>query len=238
MADFVGLALISRDLAGRLNSLSGLRRQRRKWEFFFRRKKKMSILFLRLCEIYLHRETVLRRFWQEPSRGHNLFWERTASQWMDQNLWIENFRMSRNSFFAICGELKEALRKKDTRFRKAISVEKRVAVCLWHCATGEDMRSLGWRFDIGKSTACQIVNDVCKAIVDVLLPRVIKWPTGEALKSVLNGFTEEWKFPQCAGAIDGTHIPITAPPDYSSNYFNRKCFYSIIMQAVVDHAYR
>ena len=131
-----------------------------------------------------------------------MFWERTASQWVDENLWIENFRMSRNCFLAICGELNEALHKKDTRFRKAIAVEKRVAVCLWHCATGEDMRSLGWRFDIGKSTACT---------VNVLLPTVIKWPTGEALKSVLNGFAEEWKFPQCAGVIDGTHIKIAAP---------------------------
>ena len=67
---------------------------------------------------------------------------------------------------------------------------------------------------------------------------VIQWPTGEALKSVLNGFAEEWKFPQCAGVIDGTHIKIAAPSDYPLNYYNRKCFHSIIMQAVVDHAYR
>ena len=100
------------------------------------------------------------------------------------------------------------------------------------------MRSLGWRFDIGKSTACQIVNDVCKAIVDVLLPKVIKWQTGEVLKSVLNRFSEEWKFPRCARAIDGTHIKIASPSDYPSNYYSRKCFHSIIMQAVVDHTYR
>ncbi|CAB4037251.1 Hypothetical predicted protein [Paramuricea clavata] len=229
----VGLAIIARDLAKRL------KRRQRKWgKYFFRRKKKMAILFLRLSEIYLRRETVLRRFWQEPSRGKSLFWERTASQWVDDNLWVENFRMSKNSFLAICRELSEVLHKKDTRFRKAITLEKRVAVCLWHLATGEDMRSLGWRFDIGKSTACQIVNDVCEAIAVVLLQNVIKWPTGEALKSVLKGFKEEWQFPQCAGAIDGTHVPIAAPSEYPSNYYNRKCFYSIIMQAVVDHAYR
>ena len=100
------------------------------------------------------------------------------------------------------------------------------------------MRSLGWRLDIDKSTACQIVNDVCEAIAVVLLQNVIKWPTGEALQSVLKGFKEEWQFPQCAGAIDGTHIPITALSGYQSNYYNRKCFYSINMQAVVNHAYR
>ena len=81
----------------------------------------------------------------------------------------------------------------------------------------EDMRSLGWRFDIDKSRACQIVSDVCKAIVNMYLPNVIEWPTGEALKVVLNGFAKQWKFPQWAGAIDGTHIQVTAASDYPSN---------------------
>ena len=102
------------------------------------------------------------------------------------------------------------------------------------------MRSLGWLFDIGKSTACQIVNDVCKAIVDVLLPKVIKWPTGEALKSVLNGFAEEWKFPQCAGAIDGTHknccsirlpVKLLQQEVFSLNY-NASCSGSCIQVSI------
>ena len=36
------------------------------------------------------------------------------------------------------------------------------------------------------------------------------------------------------GAIDGTHIPIIKPDNNPSDCFNRKGFYSIIMQAVVD----
>ena len=45
-----------------------------------------------------------------------------------------------------------------------------------------------------KSTACDIVNKVCEAVVDALLPSVIKWPEGEALKSVINGFATQWHF--------------------------------------------
>jgi hypothetical protein len=49
------------------------------------------------------------------------------------------------------------------------------------------------------------------------------------------GFQGRWGFPQTAGAIDGTHIPILRPQgDSGSDYFNRKGFYSIVMQAVVD----
>ena len=114
---------------------------------------------------------------------------------------------------------------------------KRVATCLWHLATGEDFRSVAWRFGVGKSTACEILND-CEAIVDILHPTVIKWPSGEALLTVRDGFLQIWGFPQCGGVIDRTHIPIVAPPQSPRDYYNRKGSYSIVLQAVVDHQYR
>ena len=39
---------------------------------------------------------------------------------------------------------------------------------------------------------------------------------------------------QVIGAIDGTHIPIIAPRDRPSDYFNRKQRYSLNVQAVSD----
>ena len=41
----------------------------------------------------------------------------------------------------------------------------------------------------------------------------------------------------CAGAIDGTHIPILAPTDNHVEYVNRKGFHSVLMQAVTDCNY-
>ena len=38
-----------------------------------------------------------------------------------------------------------------------------------------------------------------------------------------------------AGANDGTHIPIIAPQESTADYYNRNGYYSVVMQAVVDH---
>ena len=50
----------------------------------------------------------------------------------------------------------------------------------------------------------------------------------------MEGFETYCGFPQASGAIDGSHIPILHPDDSASDYYNRKGYYSIIMQAMVD----
>ena len=41
----------------------------------------------------------------------------------------------------------------------------------------------------------------------------------------------------CAGAIDGSHIPITTPLENHAAYVNSKSFHSLVMQALVDDRY-
>ena len=59
-------------------------------------------------------------------------------------------------------------------------------------------------------------------------------PQGRKLKEIIEGFETYWGFPQAAGAIDGSHIPILRPDESASDYYNRKGYYSVIMQAMVD----
>ena len=39
------------------------------------------------------------------------------------------------------------------------------------------------------------------------------------------------------GAIDGSHIPVRPPAMNHTDYYNRKGFYSVILQGVVDANY-
>uniref|UniRef100_K7F1H8 DDE Tnp4 domain-containing protein n=1 Tax=Pelodiscus sinensis TaxID=13735 RepID=K7F1H8_PELSI len=42
-------------------------------------------------------------------------------------------------------------------------------------------------------------------------------------------------FPNCRGAIDGSHIPIQAPEHLAAQYINCKGCFPMVLQAMVDH---
>ena len=163
----------------------------------------------------------------------------TAS-WNDLE-WKRHFRVNRTTFQHLCTELSGKLQHastSSTSMRTAVSVEKRVAIALWQVGTNVEYRTISHLFGVGISTACVIVREVCRAIVDVLLKRYIRIPTGPQARDIVREFEQQWGFPQCFGAIDGSHIPIIAPKNSHMDYYNCKGFYSIVLQALVDHQYR
>ena len=66
----------------------------------------------------------------------------------------------------------------------------------------------------------------------------IEIPTETQLDKVVKDFQNKWGFPQCGGAIGKSHIPVKAPAKYYIDYYNRKGWYLIILQAVVDSSYK
>lgn len=58
------------------------------------------------------------------------------------------------------------------------------------------------------------------------------------MQSIINDFRRKWRFPNCCGSIDGKHIRINSPAHSGSLYRNYKCFFSVVLQAVVDANYR
>ena len=117
--------------------------------------------------------------------------------------WLENFRMSQQTFNYLCERLRPAIEKQYTKLHQPISVEKRVAITVWYLATPMEYRSIGHLFGVARCTACVVVHETCAAIIDVLLKSYINFPRGNVVDETVEGFQKTWGVPQCCGAIDG-----------------------------------
>ncbi|XP_077319420.1 uncharacterized protein LOC143941255 [Lithobates pipiens] len=142
--------------------------------------------------------------------------------------------MSEETFSYLCANLHPAMEKQNTTFRACLPVRKRVAIALWKLATNSEYRSIGHLFGVSKSSVCRCVQDFCKAVCTLLAPEIFHFPEREKFKDMADYFENRWGLPQCVCAIDGSHIPIIAPQEYHTDYFNRKGWHSIILQGVVD----
>ena len=74
--------------------------------------------------------------------------------------------------------------------RKAVRVEQRVAVTLWRLATNVEYRTIAHLFGVTKSTAWQIVNEVCGAVVRKFFRRYVCVPSGGGLSEIIQGFAQ------------------------------------------------
>ena len=76
----------------------------------------------------------------------------------------------------------------------------------------------------------EFVREICR-----LQDEFIKFPvTAEEISQKIRGFNRKSKIPNVVAAIDGSHIPIVAPKVNHEEYFNRKHFYSVLVQGIVD----
>ena len=67
-----------------------------------------------------------------------------------------------------------------------------------------------------------------------MAPQYIKFPETD-VDIVATMTTFEMKpLPNCVGAIDGSHIEIVRPNECATDYYNRKGYYSILLQGICD----
>lgn len=95
-------------------------------------------------------------------------------------------------------------------------------------------RSVGCRFDLGKSTLSAIFMRIVTALNEIA-PQIISWPNNEQRQRIAQSFQISAGIEGVVGAIDGTYIPIKAPSINPDVYINRKCFHAITLQAICDN---
>ena len=145
-----------------------------------RRKRSRMILMMALSLLYSTSRVVDPDVRKMPQ--YHTWWEEYALPHFTDREWLRNFRMKRASFELLCRELQPALPNLvGTNGCKPIPLEKRVAIAIWRLATPCEFRTIGYLFGVGRSTACKIVHEVCAAIITVIYPQYVKWPTGRSL---------------------------------------------------------
>lgn len=105
---------------------------------------------------------------------------------------------------------------------------------MWTLATPESYRAVGDRFNVSKSSVYNCIQTVIKVILNELCDKFIKWPNALEKPAVSQRFSC-YGVRNILGAIDGCHIPIKKPVENGVEYFNRKKFYLMVLQAVCKH---
>lgn len=168
------------------------------------------------------------RFWSRQISQN--WWERVVLETWDPHQWLQNFRMTKDTFLELCEELRPELQRQTTTMRAPLSVEKRVGIALWKLATTECYRSVANHFGVGRSTVGEVFIEVCLAIEKLLFKKVVALKDS---KEVMAGFAE-MGFPNCVGVMDRTHIPIICTVRKGTSV-NQKGFFPMSMQGMVDH---
>lgn len=115
-------------------------------------------------------------------------------------------------------------------------IEARVSflIFLWHLANTEPLRTISDRFDVSISSVFRVIRRVTVWIL-TKLDDIIKWPQGEHVAYVCHQFYKKRGIPNIICAIDCSHIRIQKPNvENARDYCNRKNYFSINLQAVVD----
>ena len=89
----------------------------------------------------------------------------------------QRFRMTKETFLYVCQQVGPMLFKQDMNWRKAISVETRVAIAITRLASSSSLYIIADRYRVGTSILHAIVLDFCHALNFFCRNSFIQWPT-------------------------------------------------------------
>ncbi|XP_050331421.1 uncharacterized protein LOC126760082 [Bactrocera neohumeralis] len=207
----------------------------------YRKRKRRNLMILQhlkkkqlLCLEILQQTASQRALWKLKRRSQ--FWEINCNRNNDQ-FFKEHFRMSRASFDILCG-LVSKMKRADTNWRKAIELQKRVAIALFTLGSSLKYREISELFGVGISTVCEIVYEFCEEVWKTMSTYINKLPPKkEDLAEYISGYCK-LGHPQCMGVIDGYHIKVRPNATVAKEYLNNRGWYSIILLALVDYRCR
>lgn len=113
------------------------------------------------------------------------------------------------------------------------TLSERMVLFIWYVSSFNKYSSIADRFGVSESTAPCAIRNLLIFINDYLVERLIVWPIAAELQEMQDLHQSSHNFPGVCGMKDGTHISIRRPSERGIDYFNRKDYYSVILQGVV-----
>ena len=118
------------------------------------------------------------------------YYERVVPQYSSITF-RRHFRLTKHAVEKICtlvGQSDHLKFRMDNGGRIPISIPKQLLVTLWYLGNQECLRSSADRFGVVESSVLVCVRRMCLAIIAEVKPHYIKWPSGNTITTVINGF--------------------------------------------------
>lgn len=202
----------------------------RRWRQYLRRRR--AFVLSSFAAVLSLIATTNRPVWvRDRSSRHNLW---ASAELFNDEEWKAQFRVTRATFDYLLEQIGPAIKRRRTNYRVPIEPRRRLAIALWWFARSGEYRTIAMMFGVGIATVFVIVRQVTSAILERLYQRFVSLPSGQRLDDTMTAFKDRC-YPQGAGAIGSTHIPIAPPRENPDDYMNKRGWHSVVLQAVVDH---
>ncbi len=96
---------------------------------FHKRKQLLQVTSTSIRKLKRKKTYKERRFWIKPGRT-SAWWDNFVAGIVIPEEWKENLRMSKDSFYGLCNQLRPFIERKETNMRSPVDVEKQVALTL------------------------------------------------------------------------------------------------------------
>jgi hypothetical protein len=161
--------------------------------------------------------------------------------WLNDEEFLQKFRMSRKSFGVILGKIKDHP-VFESKTKTMAPPEYQLMVFLKYIGTeGSGASNANQRstFGVGYGTATLYRRRVAAALRS-LREQYIRWPDAQERKEISRAIQQTYDFPHCVGIADGTLTPLAFEPETmdAPDYSGRKYGYSLTAMIVCDHRRR
>lgn len=152
---------------------------------------------------------------------------------MDDRTFSHYFRVTKPQFEYIMMKLQDNGIQKQHSQGLPVPATKKVLMFLWYMANQNSFREMSDKFDVSQSTTHRIILQVLN-IMCTIGSSFISWPNTCEKAASAAAFQHLCGLSGVICAIDGCHIRVQRPPIRGGDYMNRKSFYSVLLQGIVD----